>query len=137
MQMCELAPVPLRSHSPEPPLSFTLTLATNADREAIYRLRHEVYASELRQHSAAHEGKLRDPLDDQRDTRKESAGVAALPASGCAYEAERCALRLGNPRSELDGRPVMVGADEWHEAGKISAQPAGRQRHLGWPQSQR
>ena len=45
-------------------LPFALSLATEADREEIYRLRHEVYARELAQHAAAPAGSLRDPLDD-------------------------------------------------------------------------
>src|SRR5438309_10752570 len=34
-----------------------------ADRENIYRLRHEIYARELAQHEVQHHGNLRDPLD--------------------------------------------------------------------------
>ncbi len=44
-----------------PPLR--LALASSADREAIYRLRHAVYAAELGQHSTNDEGRLRDALD--------------------------------------------------------------------------
>ena len=111
--MCELAPVPLRSHSPEPPLSFTLTLATNADREAIYRLRHEVYASELRQHSAAHEGKLRDPLDDHNiyivaKSRTDIAGfVSVTPANAPAFSVEKYFSRSEMP-IRFDGKLVEI-----------------------------
>src|SRR5882672_960025 len=45
-------------------LPFVLSLATEADREDIYRLRHEVYARELGQHLATPAGSLRDALDD-------------------------------------------------------------------------
>src|SRR5438128_3719805 len=45
-------------------LPFVLSLATEADREEIYRLRHEVYARELAQHAATPAGSLRDALDD-------------------------------------------------------------------------
>ncbi len=38
--------------------------ATAADREAIYRIRHEVYAAELGQHSTRTDGRLTDPLDE-------------------------------------------------------------------------
>jgi histidinol-phosphate/aromatic aminotransferase/cobyric acid decarboxylase-like protein/GNAT superfamily N-acetyltransferase len=44
-----------------PPLR--LALASSADREAIYRLRHVIYAAELGQHSINDEGSLRDALD--------------------------------------------------------------------------
>src|SRR5581483_12381039 len=40
-----------------------IALATAQDRAAIYRLRHAVYASELRQHAENAEGRLTDPLD--------------------------------------------------------------------------
>ena len=40
-----------------------LALASSAEREAIYRLRHAVYATELGQHSINNEGCLRDALD--------------------------------------------------------------------------
>lgn len=40
-----------------------LALATPEQRETIYRMRHEVYARELRQHAENSEGMLTDPLD--------------------------------------------------------------------------
>jgi histidinol-phosphate/aromatic aminotransferase/cobyric acid decarboxylase-like protein len=40
-----------------------VALGSGADREAIYRMRHAVYASELGQHSANEEGRLSDSLD--------------------------------------------------------------------------
>jgi histidinol-phosphate/aromatic aminotransferase/cobyric acid decarboxylase-like protein/GNAT superfamily N-acetyltransferase len=43
---------------------FTLRLATETDREEIYRLRHEVYARELGQHQVQPGGVLRDSLDE-------------------------------------------------------------------------
>ena len=42
---------------------LTVSVATHADREAIYRLRHEVYARELGQHAANQAAKLKDALD--------------------------------------------------------------------------
>src|SRR5437867_67561 len=45
-------------------LHIFLSVATEAEREAIYRLRHEVYARELGQHAASPAGRLRDALDD-------------------------------------------------------------------------
>lgn len=41
-----------------------LAVATPADRDEIYRLRHEVYAAELGQHSKNIAGELQDKLDD-------------------------------------------------------------------------
>ena len=42
---------------------MVVRLATERDRETIYRLRHEVYASELAQHSTNSAGRLTDSLD--------------------------------------------------------------------------
>jgi histidinol-phosphate/aromatic aminotransferase/cobyric acid decarboxylase-like protein/predicted GNAT family N-acyltransferase len=42
---------------------ISLRLATDTDRNAIYRMRHEVYASELGQHGENVEGALTDELD--------------------------------------------------------------------------
>src|SRR2546426_6454441 len=58
---------PRNSSSPsQRPDSYRLVLsvASEQDREAIYRLRHEVYARELGQHATNPSGKLRDALDD-------------------------------------------------------------------------
>lgn len=44
--------------------SIEISLATNADRNHIYRLRYEVYASELMQHPPNEASMLRDNLDD-------------------------------------------------------------------------
>ena len=44
-------------------LGLTVSVATHADREGIYRLRHEVYARELGQHAANQAAELKDALD--------------------------------------------------------------------------
>jgi histidinol-phosphate/aromatic aminotransferase/cobyric acid decarboxylase-like protein/GNAT superfamily N-acetyltransferase len=43
---------------------FEIGIATAEEREAIYRLRHEVYAVEIGQHRVNHRGRLTDALDD-------------------------------------------------------------------------
>ncbi|HEX4264137.1 MAG TPA: histidinol-phosphate transaminase [Verrucomicrobiae bacterium] len=43
---------------------IVIRIATAADREEIYRLRHEVYARELGQHAQNQFGALHDPLDE-------------------------------------------------------------------------
>ena len=43
---------------------IVLSVATDQDRECIYRMRHEVYARELGQYAANPAGRLRDALDD-------------------------------------------------------------------------
>jgi histidinol-phosphate/aromatic aminotransferase/cobyric acid decarboxylase-like protein/predicted GNAT family N-acyltransferase len=42
-----------------------LRIANALDRESIYRLRHDVYAVEVRQHAPNEEGRLTDALDDR------------------------------------------------------------------------
>src|SRR5216117_214448 len=42
----------------------SLAVATHQDREAIYQIRHVVYARELGQHSSNPNGRLTDALDD-------------------------------------------------------------------------
>ena len=42
--------------------TLSISLATDSDRNAIYRLRHAVYAAELGQHQQNPEGTLRDSL---------------------------------------------------------------------------
>ena len=44
--------------------TYQVRLASSADRQAIYRIRHDVYADELGQHPSNAEGELRDPLDE-------------------------------------------------------------------------
>src|SRR5215471_1988617 len=43
---------------------FSVVLASDLEREEIYRIRHEVYARELGQHPANAATRLRDPLDE-------------------------------------------------------------------------
>ena len=45
------------------PSRITLTLANEQDRQAIYRIRHRVYAQELHQHPENSAGLLSDALD--------------------------------------------------------------------------
>lgn len=53
-----------KSASPSPiEASFVLGLASPADREEIYRLRHDIYARELNQHGLNPAGRLTDPID--------------------------------------------------------------------------
>ena len=43
--------------------SIIINIATNQDRERIYQIRHNVYATELKQHSENENGRLSDALD--------------------------------------------------------------------------
>src|SRR3974390_2695457 len=49
---------------PMAPERFSVALASDREREEIYRIRHEVYARELGQHPANAATRLRDPLDE-------------------------------------------------------------------------
>ncbi len=43
--------------------TFTLSIASESDREEIYKIRHQIYAKELKQHSLNSLHALRDNLD--------------------------------------------------------------------------
>ncbi len=53
----------LTSTEIDAPRSLCVRLATPADRQRIYELRHDVYAQELGQHTCNGQGELRDALD--------------------------------------------------------------------------
>ncbi len=59
------SPPPLIDSPRHRPIS--INTATNADREAIYRARHEVFARELGQHLVNPQGRLTDNLDTFND----------------------------------------------------------------------
>ena len=54
----------MESHRPAQTTGFEVRLATESDREAIYRLRHEVYAREIGQHAVNSDERLTDNLDE-------------------------------------------------------------------------
>ncbi len=56
------ATAPLRAST-----GFVLAMATQADRDEIYQLRHEVYAREIGQHHTHASGRLQDALDTAND----------------------------------------------------------------------
>src|ERR1051326_2251019 len=69
---------------------ITLSLASSEDRESIYRLRHAVFAQELRQHLPNSSGFLRDDLDNFNvyllaTVRNQIAGFISItpPGSHC------------------------------------------------------
>src|SRR5436305_385557 len=76
-----------------------LALADAADRERIYQLRHDVYASELGQHHVNDAGSLRDGLDNQNiylvaRTGDEIAGfVSVTPPTARSYSIDKYARR--------------------------------------------
>jgi histidinol-phosphate/aromatic aminotransferase/cobyric acid decarboxylase-like protein/GNAT superfamily N-acetyltransferase len=74
---------------------FTLALASEPDRQVIYRVRHEVYARELGQHRLSASGRLLDPLDDYNvylvaKVGGEIAGfISVTPPSAPAYSIDK------------------------------------------------
>lgn len=52
-----------RASTPASTPRFRIARASASDREAIYRIRHEVYARELGQHATNDSGRLTDPVD--------------------------------------------------------------------------
>jgi histidinol-phosphate/aromatic aminotransferase/cobyric acid decarboxylase-like protein len=92
----------IETHSPAQKSGFELRLATQSDREAIYRLRHEVYAREIGQHAANSEGRLIDNLDDTNiylvvGSGDEIAGFISLTPPEC----RRYSIDKYFPRGDL------------------------------------
>ncbi len=89
------------SDSP-PDNRIQIRLATRDDREAIGRVRHEVYARELHQHSENPEGRLSDPLDETNlflvaSVGGELAGFVSLTPPGAAYSIDKYLSRKQLP----------------------------------------
>jgi hypothetical protein len=84
-------------------------LASDEDREVIYRMRHEVYARELAQHRLHPEGRLRDALDDfnqyivVRRDRKVLGFISITPPEGNRYSIDKYLSR--------DQLPFSIGDD--------------------------
>jgi histidinol-phosphate/aromatic aminotransferase/cobyric acid decarboxylase-like protein len=91
----------IHRHIPKP-LRLTIAVADTAEREAIYRIRHEVYARELGQHSINGSGYLQDNLDERNvyivaKMRDEIAGfVSITPPNRTTYSIDKYF-----PRSKL------------------------------------
>jgi len=97
------------SKRPTPRPRFEIALATEADRPAIYRLRHEVYAREIGQHAVNAQGSLTDALDDANlylvaRCGDEVAGFISLtPPEAGKYSIDKYFERCGLPFTVDDG----------------------------------
>ncbi len=86
-----------------------IRVATDADREAIYRLRHRVYAEELGQHAVNAQEKLTDSLDSFNtyivgEVGGEIAGfISITPPQGPSYSIDKYFQRDDVPLSFDDG----------------------------------
>jgi histidinol-phosphate/aromatic aminotransferase/cobyric acid decarboxylase-like protein len=104
-----------------------ISLATEQDRAVIYRLRHLVYAQELRQHAESPQGQLSDALDAYNlyiiaSLRDEVAGFISVTPPGRAYSIDKYL-----PRQEL---PFPCD-DGLYEVRLLTVLPAFRHSVLG------
>jgi hypothetical protein len=74
---------------------FAVSVAVAAERKAIYRFRHDVYARELEQHGTNSSGCLRDSLDDRNvylvaKVQGEMAGfISITPPARATYSIDK------------------------------------------------
>ena len=76
------------------PSHMTVALATGVQRDRIYRMRHEIYACELRQHAERASGELRDELDNRNEYIVASlnghiVGFISITAPGGRYSIDK------------------------------------------------
>ena len=80
---------------PSIPPRLILSLADKQDRQAIYAIRHDVFATELKQHPENSEGVLRDKLDEvnvyvvARDGTRVVGFVAVTPPNAKGYSLDK------------------------------------------------
>ena len=106
-----------------------LRVAEKPEREAIYRMRHSVYASELAQHSENPQGRLSDPLDNFNVyliavLRDQIVGfISITPPGHSIYSIDKYLSRDALPFT-LDDRTYelrLLTVDTSHRRGKIAA----------------
>jgi histidinol-phosphate/aromatic aminotransferase/cobyric acid decarboxylase-like protein len=89
--------------------TISIRVATDADREVIYRLRHDVYARELGQHAINAQGRLTDALDSFNtyivgEVGGQIAGfISITPPQGPGYSIDKYFRRADLPLSFDDG----------------------------------
>ncbi|MBM3835953.1 MAG: aminotransferase class I/II-fold pyridoxal phosphate-dependent enzyme [Verrucomicrobia bacterium] len=139
------------------PSPITLTLASDKERQMIYRIRHLVYAAELGQHRINPNGQLKDALDDWNSylvatIEREVAGFISVTPPGsptysidkyfsrdqipCAFDGQLYEIRLLTVLKDHRGRELaallMYGALRWVEAhGGTRIVAIGRREILG------
>ena len=99
--------------------------AEEADRELIYRLRHEVYARELGQHPVQADGALRDGLDGRNvyllaEGRSGLAGFVSITPPGDRYAIEKYLRRESLPfavHDRLYEVRLLTVAPAWRRGG--------------------
>ncbi|WP_348263300.1 histidinol-phosphate transaminase [Telmatobacter sp. DSM 110680] len=109
--------------------NVAIELATQADRPSIYRMRHEVYATELGQHAVQPTAMLSDALDDGNiyivaKVRSQLAGfISVTPPTLGRYSIEKYVRRDELP-VELDGHT--------YEARILTVARAHRHSRVAW-----
>lgn len=106
---------------------LTLALATPVSREAIYRIRHEVYALELGQHSPESDRRLTDPLDEFNTyivavVEDRVVGFVSITPPGAAYSLDKY----------FDRRKLPFPIDDvLYEVRLLTVVPGSRDRGIG------
>lgn len=89
--------------------NITVTMATESDLESIFRMRHEVYATELGQHAENDSRRLTDSLDDfntyivARVEGKVVGFISVTPPGGASYSVDKYFSRSEVPVPFDDG----------------------------------
>lgn len=109
--------------------SIRIALATAADRVAIYRMRHDVYATELRQHQAQPDALLCDALDESNiyiiaEICGELAGFISITPPGMG----RFSIEKYVCRDEL---PITLD-DRTHELRILTVSRPHRNSRIAW-----
>src|SRR5258706_11909206 len=85
----------LENEKRPPAQSISVCVANSADREEIYRIRHEVYSQELHQHPGNAASSLRDSLDEANVyivvavSRKIAGFVSVTPPRAATYSIDK------------------------------------------------
>lgn len=117
---------------------IVLTMAAPEDMDAIYRMRHRVYATELGQHEENAEGRLRDSLDAFNAYVVAKVGgclagfISITPPGGASYSVDKYFARDEAPVPFDDGLYEfrILTVDEAHRGGPVA--PALMYAALRW-----
>jgi histidinol-phosphate/aromatic aminotransferase/cobyric acid decarboxylase-like protein len=91
-------------------LPLTISVATGAEREEIYRIRHRVYAEELEQHRTRGDGRLSDPTDEVNLYLRASEGPELVGFVSLTPPGNRFSLDKYRKRADL---PFQIDARTW------------------------
>ena len=117
---------------------IVLTMAAPEDMDAIFRMRHRVYATELGQHEENAEGRLRDSLDAFNAYIVAKVGgclagfISITPPGGASYSVDKYFARDEAPVPFDDGLYEfrILTVDEAHRGGPVA--PALMYAALRW-----